>query len=190
MKILVLNPPSNDENAYIREGRCMQSSASWGNLWMPLTLSYIASVLCKNGHIVKLIDCLAEGLKFKDLMNIVKKFNPFLIILNSSFPSSKGDIQTADQIKKYNSKIRIVLIGMYPTLLKQGSIIKHQSIDFSIIGEPEWTVRELVKALESNSTLDHVEGLIYLKDKRIIINKKQDFSSTVWMICLFLQEIY
>lgn len=177
MKILVLNPPTIDKTEYIREGRCMQSNTSWGNLWMPLTLSYIASVLCDDGHIVKLVDCLADDIKIKDLNNIVKEFNPFLIILNSSFPSIKGDIQTAVSIKIINKKIRVVMIGMYPTLLKEETLKKHKCVDYSIIGEPEWTIRKLVKALNSNISLDNINGLIYRKDSRIMINKRQDFSA-------------
>ena len=47
MKILFVNPPTLDNQKFIREGRCMQSVNSWAAIWPPLTLAILATIAKK-----------------------------------------------------------------------------------------------------------------------------------------------
>lgn len=191
MKVLIINPPAYLKKDYIREGRCMQTKSSWAALWMPLSLAYIAAVLRGSGQNVKIVDCIAEKKNHADLIKIIKDFEPRLVVLNTAFPSIIGDKKTASQIKKVNPGILTVIIGMFPTLLGKRSIKGCAAIDMAVSGEPEWTIRQLVLAIEKKLPPSKIPGLIYRPtaiaryyrgDKRITVdeiiqNKPQDFDN-------------
>jgi hypothetical protein len=82
MKILVVNPPAYNKKDFIREGRCMQTKSSWASLWMPLSLCYISSVLRKDGHEIRLVDCIADKMDLGKLIVISDSFKPSLVVLD------------------------------------------------------------------------------------------------------------
>jgi len=176
MKVLIINPPAYKNKDYIREGRCMQTKASWAALWMPLSLAYLAAFLKKEGHQIKLIDCIAEKMDIGILRELVKDFSPQMVVVNSAFPSIKGDMVTAAEIKKAYQRAKIAIIGLYPTLLEKESLGQYQSIDFGIVGEPEWVIRDLAERLENNLPLEKIKGLIFRQGGEIRINQPQDLS--------------
>ncbi|MDD5290636.1 MAG: radical SAM protein [Patescibacteria group bacterium] len=163
MKILIINPPAFRGNDYIREGRCMQTKSSWASLWMPLSLAYIAAFLRKEGSEIKLIDCIAKKMKAEKLIKIAKDFSPGLIVINTAFPSIKGDMETAARFKKALPSAKIASIGLYPTLFEDKFLEEFSTPDFAVIGEPEWVIKNLVKTLEIGENLDKVDGLIWRK---------------------------
>jgi radical SAM superfamily enzyme YgiQ (UPF0313 family) len=142
---------------------------------MPLTLSYIASLLKKNGHEVELIDGMAEKISLEKVVLETRKFKPSLIILNTAFPSITYDLTTASFIKRQIHQTKIAVIGMFPTLLKEKVLKEHDYIDFAIFGEPEWVVKGLAQSLENGKQFDEIDGLIFRKRDKIIINEQQKF---------------
>jgi len=69
--------------------------------------------------------------------------------------------------KRLNTKI--VFGGMHSTLLPE-KVIKHDFVDFVIIGEGEYAFLELVKAIDNNSSLARVGNLCYKIRGKIIKN--------------------
>ncbi|MFA4834196.1 MAG: radical SAM protein [Patescibacteria group bacterium] len=173
MKILIINPPAFRGNDYIREGRCMQTKSSWASLWMPLSLAYIAAVLRKEGNEIKLIDCIAERMKAEKLIKIAKDFLPNLIVINTAFPSIKGDMEVAAEFKKALPSANIAIFGLYPTLFEDKFLEEFSAPDFAVIGEPEWVIKNLVKKLEAGKELEEVDGLVWREGERIIVNQSQ-----------------
>ncbi len=176
MKILIINPPAYNKKDYIREGRCMQTKSSWAALWMPLSLCYIAAVLRKEGHVIRLIDCIADRLDNKKLVNISLEFKPDLAVLNTAIPSITGDMSTADALKKSLPGVKIVVVGMYPTLYEKECLARFGQADYAIMDEPEWVIARLADAIAGNNSTEKVKGLIFRKDGEIIVNEKQNLS--------------
>jgi anaerobic magnesium-protoporphyrin IX monomethyl ester cyclase len=176
MKILVVNPPAYNKKDYIREGRCMQTKSSWAALWMPLSLCYISALLRKEGHEIKLVDCIAEKNDNKKFIRLAEEFNPDLVVLNTAIPSIIGDMNIAAEIKKALPASKIVVVGMFPTLYGKESLQRFKQVDFAIMDEPEWAVSRLVNALASDNYPDKVKGLIFRKGDDIIVNEKQKLS--------------
>lgn len=175
LKILIINPPTFARQNYIREGRCMQATSSWGSLWMPLSLASTAAILRENNNSVQLIDCQAENMNTSQLLSAVNEFKPSVLVVNTGFPSIVGDMQTAAAIKKRFQNIKIVAIGMYPTLLKKKMLEQYQSIDYAVVGEPEWIVNDLVDATENDKPLSSLKGLVFRDSLEIIENSPQCF---------------
>jgi len=171
MRILLINPPRYNDVDYVREGRCMQPKSVWNNIWPPLTLNYIATVL-KEKNAVKLIDYIAEQGTYEDFEKDLKKFKPDMLIINNGIPSIKWDLKSAEIAKKLNKNIVTVTYGIFPTIATDETLNKYK-IDFAIIGEPEITIKELAEKVSKKESTTSVEGLAYKKGKKIITNSRR-----------------
>ena len=174
MKVLIVNPPAYNKKDFIREGRCMQTKSSWAALWMPLSLCYISAVLRKEGHEIKLIDCIAEKMGEGKFLGAAIEFMPELVVLNTAIPSVPGDMKTAAAIKKILPAAKIVIVGMFPSLYEEKCLRDFQQVDFAIMDEPEWAVSALASSVAGKKPLELVRGLIFRKGEEIIVNERQN----------------
>ena len=162
MKILLVIPPNSQE---VRYGKF----SSIGTLYPPLGLAYIAAVLEKNNHKVRVIDSEAMNYSYSDIKKIVKMFNPDMVGMSVYFNTINRCYKVAELIKKINGNIKIVLGGAQVTL--DSNIIKDDNTDFGIYGEGEISLSKLINALENKSSLEKVSGLIWKRGKKLIVNK-------------------
>jgi anaerobic magnesium-protoporphyrin IX monomethyl ester cyclase len=176
MKVLIVNPPAYNNTDFIREGRCMQTKSSWAALWMPLSLCYIAAVLRKDNHTIKLFDCIAEKADTNKLIEDLLEYKPEMVILNTAIPSITGDMNTAAEIKKVIPEVKITVVGMYPTLFEKESLERFPQIDFAIMDEPEWISASLLRSVAEKSSFSGIKGLIYRNGPEIKINERQNLS--------------
>ena len=177
MRILVLNPPAFRNRDYIREGRCMQTKSSWAALWMPLSLCYIAAVLRKGGHQVKLTDAIASRMNNDRIVRDNASFDPQLIILNTAIPSIKGDMECASILKKAFPQVKIAVTGVFPSIYENESLEAYPQIDYAIMDEPEWISERLPEIIEGNCSPESVKGLIFRKGDEIIVNERQNLGA-------------
>jgi radical SAM superfamily enzyme YgiQ (UPF0313 family) len=173
MKIFIINPPSFDNKDYIREGRCMQTKSSWAALWMPLSLAYIGGKLRQEGNEVRLSDCIAERKNIENLLQISQEISPEMFVLNTAYPSIEMDRKTAEILKEKFPQTKIVIIGLFPTLLEKKALEFFAAADFAVVGEPEWVVSKLVDNLNKNRDLNDVKGLIWKDQDKISVNDPQ-----------------
>jgi anaerobic magnesium-protoporphyrin IX monomethyl ester cyclase len=153
----------------------MQKVASWATMWMPLTLTYIASVLRKNNN-VSLIDCQAERLNLNRLKGIIKDFKPEFVISNTGFPTINEDLEVLRICKEVSSSIRTSIFGMYPSLLQEKVFEDFTNIDYLVMGEPEWVYNNLINALQNNDDVNQINGLIHkTKEGSILKNRLQTY---------------
>jgi len=176
MKILVVNPPAYNNMDFIREGRCMQTKSSWAALWMPLSLCYISAILRKDNHEVRLVDCIAEKTDTEKLVDLAVGFIPDIVVMNTAIPSVSGDMNAAGEIKKAIPRIKIIVIGMYPSIFEKESLEKFPQADYAIMDEPEWIIGPLVRAIKAGGALTGIKGLIHRKSNDIIINERQNLA--------------
>lgn len=176
MKVLLVNPPPYKNKDYIREGRCMQVKSSWAALWMPLSMTYIAAILRNRNSQVTLVDCIAEKINREMLIRYANEVAPEFIIINTAFPSIKGDLETAEQLKRALPSSKIVVFGLCPTLY-EGEILEHYSfIDYGVVGEPEWVIDKLIESCQVSGSLEEIAGLIWRNGSTVISNKEQEMA--------------
>ncbi|MBL7206319.1 MAG: radical SAM protein [Candidatus Aenigmarchaeota archaeon] len=166
MKVLILNPPG--KTGYVKEGRCEQKLSSWQYVMVPISLPYIAAVLRESGFEVKIIDAVAEDTPIDILKDHVISFEPDLTIVNTSTPTFREDMLVVDVLKKI-SKSFFAAIGVHVTVLPDESMEKSK-LDFIVRGEPEISCLKLAEALKSKENVNHVKGISYKKDGKIINN--------------------
>lgn len=131
----------------------------------PMGLAYIASVLQKNNHSVKLIDLQLTDNPIEEAKSILKKENPRFVGITCTTPVFSEICELADLVKSVNKNIKVIIGGPHPSALPS-DVLKNQSIDFVVTGEGEETILELVKGYDLNK----IRGLAYKRDKKVVIN--------------------
>lgn len=131
---------------------------------IPLGLLHIGTILKKEGYTVSIIDVI----KHPDYKKIIVKEieNALLVGLTALTTEVKNAIEISDYVKNINIKIPIIWGGWHPTLFPE-QICSDKSVDFVCIGEGEYTILKLVKALESGLSFENIDGLAY-KDKGVV----------------------
>jgi len=185
MKILMLNPPF-----FERFSRSSRSPATTkgGTIYYPIMLSYATGVLEKNGFEVKLIDAPARGYSRNEVLKITKEFSPEMVVIDTSTPSIVNDVAVGCEIKSLTSSF-IVFVGTHPSALPEATLRMDERIDAVAVGEYDYTILELAKALKTKKDLKTVNGIVFRKYKKIISNPSRHFIENLDELP-FVSEVY
>ncbi len=160
MKVLLIDHPwvvENKENLWRKVGSCLPS----------LGLAYIASVLEKAGHDVKIMDCTAEKIAVEDVFKKIKEYkNLDFIGLTATTSIINNALKIANICKKQFPNSKIIMGGVHPSVLPD-EVLSYPFIDFVVVGEGEITMKELAEGKNP----EHILGLYYKKNGKIIHNK-------------------
>jgi len=174
MRICLINPPRI-------------SPKSWGkpNVFQPLEIAYIAAVL-ERQHKVLIIDAPTEGrrnleeidgtkyrvgLTNKEIAGRIRRWSPDVVDIHIPFSGWwKTAYEVASTVKGIDKDIVTVLSGLYPSARPVDSLTQ-PNIDFVVIGEAEYTMLELVGALEQRRKEDFkkIRGIGYIKNGETVI---------------------
>ena len=162
-KILLVNPPLKKDELFKRGAK------ETGSLLPFLGLGYIAAVLLKEKHEVKIIDGVVEELSMQDIGEAAKNYDLIGIISVTSF--ALRSYETAKVIKEISKK-KIVIGGPHVSAVPSEAI-KKKYIDYVIVGECEYPMAELVRALEGKMGINLVKNLYYKENGVIKFNGKR-----------------
>lgn len=155
MKIILIIPPSY-ANTNIR------------GLLPSLGITYIAAVLEKAGHTVKLIDSQINSYTFSDILRITKDFGPSLLGFSFTTPQADISFRLIRYLREHFENKVFVAGGAHVTCFPDEAIRENEAIDVVIPGEGEYILLETIKHLEEDKSLKEVKG-IYFRDKGEII---------------------
>lgn len=185
MKILCLNPPFKTKHGrYSRTSRSASITKS-GTLYYPIWLCYVAGVLEEAGHDIQVIDSCSYGYDLETTLKLVHNFKPDIALLDTSTPSIYEDVKAGAEIKKSLCDCFIVLMGTHPTALPKETILLHDNIDAVIVGEADYTMKELAQKLSELSPqeagkdavyniLKTIDGLAYRDRTEIHVNRRRE----------------
>ena len=172
MKVYMLNPPYIP---HFGRGMRWQDTGRAGTLYYPIWLSYATAVV-EQEYETRLVDAPAWNWSRGDVIEDVKRFKPDLIVMDSSFPSLKNDIEVAEEIKR-NCEAKIVLVGP-PASQFPDEILSSDGIDIVARWEYDFTVRDIAKALEENRDFKDIRGISYKENGKIIHNPNREFTTS------------
>jgi len=148
MRIVIVNPPHT--TPIIREGRC-QSPQNMRRTSIPqMTLAYLAGVLHKAGHSLRVFDCIASNMTAESFLLEMRDFDPRLAIINTTTPSINSDITFISDFKKQFPRCFMTAFGVHVTALHEEMLAKIPDLDCVIRHEPERPALELSSALEKD----------------------------------------
>lgn len=157
-KVLLINPP------FTTSGNSIDSS-----LYIPIGLLYVAAAIrdiCQ----VKILDCCLdtsdtgeaisrENQHIQLIRNEVADFAPDIIgITILAMPRYKDALITASICKDIKKDSIIVFGGPDPSVRFE-TILGEKKCDYCIVGEGEFTMKELILAVEHNSSTLRIPGL-------------------------------
>ncbi len=139
------------------------------NIWVPLGLTYIAAVLEKEGHTIKIIDMNEKKLNDDDLRAELKK-NVDVVGITGMITEYPKILKIVDIAKNGFSDRSVILGGPIATTIPK-ELLKQSQIDFIVMGEGEKTTPALIHAIEHGSDISDIRGIAYKIGKQAIINE-------------------
>lgn len=134
----------------------------------PFFLAQATSLLQKNSVDAQMIDAIAEGLTEDAFMNRLLARDINYLVAETSVPSFLQDMEILKKISELG--IKIILCGPNSLTYQTDFMRQYPFIDFVLKGEYEFTLLELIRALENKSDFSQVAGMLY--------NKGGEFMST------------
>lgn len=178
MKVLLIFPPlTNNRKLNIT------------SVLPPLGISTIAAVLEECGHELRLLDINFLNSKKiyweKVLAGSVNTFKPDIIGITCPTPAVVNVINIVKIIKTQDSNILIVVGGPHASVLPKGLLEMCADIDFVVIGEGEYTFKELISCIDNKKSLKDIQGIAYRDASgKIIITEKRPYIDNLDVIPL------
>lgn len=160
MKVLFVNPPQTASKYKFM-----------GVIAPPLGIAYMAGVLQENNIDVEILDASAEDMDFKDVEKELLKRKPDLVALTALTPTIGRALETAQVVKETLPDSIVVMGGYHPTF-NFIETLEDENVDIVIRGEGEYIMLNLVRALENQSSLHDVKGIVFedKNSKEIVVN--------------------
>lgn len=160
MKVLFVNPPQTASKYKFM-----------GVIAPPLGIAYMAGVLQENNIDVEILDASAEDMDFKDVEKELLKRKPDLVALTALTLTIGRALETAQVVKETLPDSIVVMGGYHPTF-NFIETLEDENVDIVIRGEGEYIMLNLVQALENQSSLHDVKGIVFedKNSKEIVVN--------------------
>jgi len=142
----------------------------------PLGLAYIAGALRKN-YEVFVLDLTARAIvEEKDYKQILIEelniINPDVVGITSTSPTHKNALEVARIVKNYKD-VPIIKGGPHETNACGMTILNNSEIDYSVVGEGEDTIVELVHRIIRGESVRGLEGVIYRENGKVVDNGRR-----------------
>ncbi|OGY50261.1 MAG: hypothetical protein A3J65_04495 [Candidatus Buchananbacteria bacterium RIFCSPHIGHO2_02_FULL_45_11b] len=166
MKIVLINPPleniiSSNVPAILEKGE---------DYLPPLGLMYVAAYLKKfTAHQIIILDCLVEKIDYPNLEKKIQEINPDIVGVTTLTFALIDVVKTLKIVKKINPGIRTVLGGPHVNIYPQETI-NLPEVDFIVLGEGEFTCKNLIDNIDNPENLKAVLGLVFKDKEKKIFN--------------------
>jgi len=149
----------------------------------PLGLLYIGAVLRNEGYEVDILDSTCEGyynttidgerltygLSDEDVMARVRGFAPDVVGVSSMFSAhQESAIHHCRLAKRVAPDVPVVLGGIHPSLFPE-TAVSDPAVDYVVIGEGEYRMRDLLAALNEGHTDIGIDGIAYRKNGDVVM---------------------
>ncbi len=127
----------------------------------PLSLSYLAGVLVREGIEVKILDFLVTQYHPRKLRRELEEYRPQLVgatCVTLNYPTARRMLKVC---KAFDPRIFTVIGGPHVTFALEETLLQSPWIDAIVIGEGERTLVELVRAVEETKDVHHVPGIAF-----------------------------
>lgn len=153
MKVLLINPrlPGHRKPFYV-----------------PIGLGYVASMLRAYDHEVQVYDIGAYQYTDEQVEEFIKTIETKLICIGALVPQFKYVKWLSSIIKKHHPKSTIVIGGGLTNVFR-GTPIAASEADIAVYGEADFTILDIIKAVENKLPLSEVKGICYKDNQNNII---------------------
>ena len=111
---------------------------------------------------------------WKEIKNSIEQFNPSVVGISAKTQNFIAATIVAKIAKEINPDIKILVGGVHSTM-NGSKVLNYKNIDFLAIGEGENTIVELLHALEKDTELNSVSGIVFRDNGKIINTKPRSY---------------
>lgn len=171
MNILFVNPPFMGR--YSRTSRS-PAIAKGGTFYYPIWLAYACGHAEQHGFDARLFDGPATVSSLEQMYTRLAAWTPDLVVVDTSTASIYNDAQVGEAIKKKYPDCFILLVGTHPSAIPEQCLALSQSLDGVALGEYDATVVDLARALQNNTSLHQVPGLVLRSDAGMVRTESRE----------------
>jgi len=135
-----------------------------GYLPFPVWLTTAAAFARKEGFETVLRDSLSMGETFESFYAFVADCQPDVVVIETSTPTVRIDIEIAAKIRQLVNSVRIVFTGLHFELETEDFLTAHPEIDCTVYGEYEVPLLQLLIRLRAGEEPADVPAIIYRKN--------------------------
>lgn len=181
LKIVLINPP---QTIYPKS-----TSPSAGP---PLGLLYIAGMLDTSADDLVLLDAMIEdpcstmhedgsvtlGMTQDQIAERIAGLDPDIVAITNPFtPQIDNAYRTAESVKCVGRDIVTIIGGPHVTIKPEEVLKECTALDIAVIGEGEFTFRDIVNTLREGRDLSGIKGIAYRFGDKIVLNERREFVS-------------
>ena len=144
----------------------------------PFFMATASALLKKNGFDVEFRDSIESGDTYEEYYHILERSHPDYVLLETSTPSLKNDLDIAKKIKEELPDSMIIFTGLHVEIAQEEFLKKYPWIDFTIYGEYEMPLLRLMEAIRERKPFSNVPAIVF-RDGDII--KKTERGESVSM---------
>jgi len=144
--ILLVNPPTPDGAYWIRSQHRVGRRSRENMVWPQVSLAQIAALL-HPVYKVKIIDANAERMGWANFTHLLDRYQPRYYFTQVTAPTLENDLYGCFLAKARGAKT--IAFGTHVTPIPRESMRPYPSLDFSLIGEPDLTLRDLMDHLDN-----------------------------------------
>jgi len=176
--VLIIVPPLVDYDSEV-DRKAGKPDFENRRLISPIDPTSVASILLNNKKNVKIFDMgiftETKSRKFETL-KCIKETNPrYLAIVQSLLTfATASDFDGSfifNWCRKNIPQVKLILTGSHSTNYP-GRAVEKKICDYSLKGEIDFTLPELINKIENNLNLDDIDGISFLKNGEIFHNIK------------------
>lgn len=136
----------------------------------PLGAGYIAAYLETSGLSAAILDNSVELLGPAEFKTRVAACAPLAVGFTVCSSSHNTALRLAALVKETDPTIKVILGGVHPSAIPE-KLLQDRNVDFIVRGEGEETSRELLLALRAGEVPEHVRGLAFLHDGKMLLTE-------------------
>jgi len=192
MKVLFLNPPYFP--MFSRESRSPSVTKS-STLYWPMFMAYAAGCVEEDGNELLLIDSPAMDLDLEQTLEKIRAFKPEFAVLNTSTPSINNDMRVAKAIKEAVG-CPVAMMGTHATAEPVEILDREPTIDYVIIGEADYTARELARHVRGDGpdAPSKILGIAFRGPEGPVQNaerpKIEDINALPWVSKVYRKHLF
>ena len=172
MRVVLVNPPSPPE---YRVSRGLMGgfgmAVSPDLLYPPIELAHVAGALEAAGHEVAIHDGDAAGVGPDGALEAIVGLEPRLVCLDSSSTSLDQDLALAGRVREATGAC-VAMLGSQVTFCPD-TVFDGGRIDAVVRGEPEETVTELARRVDTGEALAGTPGLSWVAPDGSVVHEAE-----------------
>lgn len=147
--------------------------AKVGAVSPPLNLLLLAAIVRERGYRPYILDCPALGLDYMDVIKQLQTIKPKFVALTAMTPHIMQAGKLAKIIKKELPETIILLGGAHISAVPEETMHRFPDIDIGAIGEADYSLPELLDALNADKTPCSVKGFISRENGKLVSTGKR-----------------